>query len=113
MGKLLADLPHRVELLRRLKTLFYVYHVHANNWGDAEYLPDPELFRYRSRRPFPGSGEGYFIPAYAELSLVRKTRVNETRGGGPFLEHRDLDQFNAPGFPPVWLDTEFFPLPPA
>jgi hypothetical protein len=110
--KLLDDLQGRVELLERLKRFFYVYHVHANNWGDEDFLPGRELRRFRSRRPFPGTQGKFFIPAYAELSLVRKTRVNRKAEEESARDHRELDHRNSVDFPVVWLDSEFFPLPP-
>lgn len=83
-------------LLRRLKSLFYLYEVHFNNC-------------HVCRRPLPGA-EGYFVPAAVELSLVRKTRIHGTPRG-PFRGHAELERSNIRVEPPLGFAS--FPIPPA
>mmetsp|Transcript_129262 Transcript_129262/g.350713 ORF Transcript_129262/g.350713 Transcript_129262/m.350713 type:complete len:203 (+) Transcript_129262:532-1140(+) len=75
---LLAAVPERLALLRRLKTLFYVYHARTSDCS-AEGL-----------RPFPGR-PGDSIPLYTELSMIRKTLVAGVPAG-PFGDHPELDR---------------------
>lgn len=98
---LVADLPARVALLQRLRNMFYVYHSRGNNCFSGR-LPDGSP----SRRPYP-MAPGFFIPAYIELSFIRKSRISGTPAA-PFNAHTELDNCQSAG-----SEDALFPIPAA
>jgi hypothetical protein len=97
---LLAALPSFVNVLERLRSLFYLYH-------SRRRLCCKSLFR----RPFPGAG-GFFIPGCAELFFLRKNLAHGTTAG-PFRAHLEVDQGGSGTCTPQPLDETLFPIPGA
>lgn len=102
---LLAALPSFVNVLERLRSLFYLYHSRRRLCCKSSSF----------RRPFPGAA-GFFIPGCAELFFVRKNLAHGNMAG-PFRSHLEVDQAldeTRSGFcTPRPLDETLFPIPGA
>ncbi len=79
-------------VMKKLGELFYVVHIHANNWCDSF-----------------GIGELYRIPGVMEYTFIRKDRVRQRPGVVYDFPHR-LDRDCHPSFPPVKIHKSILGL---
>lgn len=79
-------------VFRKLGELFYVVHIHANNWCEAM-----------------GISETYRMPGVMEYTFIRKDRV-KSRPGVVYDYPHPLDQDCRPGFPPVEIHKSILGL---